>query len=178
VISLGPEEGQKEEAEEDFQTSVDEGRESLEEHGMVPEVEMFDKVVPLTEEEGAVGEEAGVGIGAEGREWYPRGQDERGLVGGNVDGVNARDLQVGIRGRTDSALGEDEFAVYEHVHADSAVEIHLGAATDGNAHEQGERPMMGWEQDMKAEPGEGAVVGMMLVWAVISLGMAAVWTWT
>ena len=65
VIALGPEEGDQEEGHHNLEAAVDEGRKTLEEHGVTPELEVVAQVAAGAEEEGAMGEEAGIRVDAE-----------------------------------------------------------------------------------------------------------------
>ena len=106
-----------------------------------------------------MGEEAGVGIHAEGDKGDARGEDHAGLVVGNVERVDVRNLLVGFAGFSGAALGEHRLPIGEEVHADRPIEG-LGIAGDRNPNQQGQWAMVRRELDVNAEPGKGMSVWM------------------
>jgi len=120
MIFLGPEERQEKDAQENFEAGVDEGWQALKEHGVVPEIEMGVEVVAFAEEKGAVGEEAGVGVHAEGDKGNAYGQGERVVRFRGFDGINTRDLLVALLRRAVGPFGNDHLSIGEEIHADVA----------------------------------------------------------
>ncbi len=66
---------------------------------MLPQLEVGTQIIPLAQQKGTVGEEAGVGAEAKWDVWNSNSEGEGGFGIWNLEGIDTGDLKVPLQGR-------------------------------------------------------------------------------